>query len=230
MSSRAVRSCTEVIPHHPFSSMRPTMPTNLSSRKIVATPWFLSLLALAAFSIAGCDKTSAKGEPNANASSAVQPAPRALELLNVSYDSTRELYVDVNEAFAKEWQAKSGQVVKIEQSHGGSGKQARAVIDGLDADVVTLALAYDIDSSPTRGSFCPEWQKRSRTTALPTCRPSASSSAKATPSRSTWDDLVEAWRTGDHSEPQDLGGSALELPRRLGLRAEERARRPAQSV
>ena len=97
MSPRAVRSCTEVSPKSPFSSMRPTMQTKqLSSRKTVATPWFLSL-ALAAFSIAGCDKTAAKGEPSASASGAVQAAPPALKLLNVSYDPTRELYEDVND-------------------------------------------------------------------------------------------------------------------------------------
>src|SRR5512145_2572209 len=66
-------------------------------------------------------------------------------LLNVSYDPTRELYQEFNAAFVKYWQAKTGEAVKINQSHGGSGKQARAVIDGLEADVVTLALAYDID-------------------------------------------------------------------------------------
>jgi len=67
-------------------------------------------------------------------------------LLNVSYDPTRELYRDYNAAFSKYWQAKTGQSVTIQQSHGGSGAQARAVIDGLQADVVTLALAYDIDA------------------------------------------------------------------------------------
>ncbi|WP_312440423.1 substrate-binding domain-containing protein, partial [Janthinobacterium sp.] len=69
-----------------------------------------------------------------------------ITLLNVSYDPTRELYQDVNTAFAKEWKGKTGDNVKIKQSHGGSGKQARAVLDGLEADVVTLALAYDIDA------------------------------------------------------------------------------------
>jgi ABC-type sulfate transport system substrate-binding protein len=69
-----------------------------------------------------------------------------ISLLNVSYDPTRELYQDFNAAFAKHWKAKTGDNVTINQSHGGSGKQARAVIDGIDADVVTLALAYDIDA------------------------------------------------------------------------------------
>ncbi|MDM5180844.1 sulfate ABC transporter substrate-binding protein [Massilia sp. DJPM01] len=81
-------------------------------------------------------------------------------LLNVSYDPTRELYQDVNTAFAKQWKAKTGDKVSVKQSHGGSGKQARAVIDGLEADVVTLALAYDIDAIAERGSVSPQWQKR----------------------------------------------------------------------
>jgi sulfate/thiosulfate transport system substrate-binding protein len=81
-------------------------------------------------------------------------------LLNVSYDPTRELYVDFNAAFVKYWQAQSKQTVKIQQSHGGSGAQARAVIDGLEADVVTLALAYDIDAIQQSGLINAGWQKR----------------------------------------------------------------------
>jgi sulfate/thiosulfate transport system substrate-binding protein len=82
-------------------------------------------------------------------------------LLNVSYDPTRELYVEFNEAFAKEWKAKTGEIVTIKQSHGGAGKQARAVIDGLEADVVTLALAYDIDEIAEKTSkFLKDWQAR----------------------------------------------------------------------
>jgi len=82
-------------------------------------------------------------------------------LLNVSYDPTRELYKDVNAAFAKEWKAKTGDDVTINQSHGGSGAQSRAVIDGLDADDVTLALAYDIDAIFEKGGLLPaNWQKR----------------------------------------------------------------------
>src|SRR4051794_14789008 len=78
-------------------------------------------------------------------------AAGSVTLLNVSYDPTRELYREVNEAFAQEWQKNTGQKVTIKQSHGGSGSQARAVIDGLPADVVTLALAYDIDSIQRKG-------------------------------------------------------------------------------
>src|ERR1700734_2085591 len=82
-------------------------------------------------------------------------------LLNVSYDPTRELYEEYNKAFAAYWRAKTGDEVKVNQSHGGSAKQARSVIDGLDADVVTLALAYDIDALATRGGLIPvNWQTR----------------------------------------------------------------------
>jgi sulfate transport system substrate-binding protein len=91
------------------------------------------------------------------------PAVRAesTTLLNVSYDPTRELYDDYNKAFAKYWQAKTGKEIQIRQSHGGSGKQARTVIDGLAADVVTLALAYDIDALATQGKLLPaNWQSR----------------------------------------------------------------------
>jgi sulfate transport system substrate-binding protein len=88
-------------------------------------------------------------------------AGAAVTLLNVSYDPTRELYVDYNAAFAKYWKAKTGQDVQFNQSHGGSGKQARTVIDGLAADVVTLALAADIDQIATHGKLLPlNWQSR----------------------------------------------------------------------
>jgi len=84
-----------------------------------------------------------------------------ITLLNVSYDPTREFYVEFNAAFAREWQAKSGDTVNVAQSHGGSGKQARAVIDGLEADVVTLALAGDIDAIADKAQLLPaDWQKR----------------------------------------------------------------------
>lgn len=81
-------------------------------------------------------------------------------LLNVSYDPTRELYQDINAAFAKQWQAKTGDTLKINNSHGGSGAQARSVIDGLEADIVTLALAYDIDAIADKGLLPETWQKR----------------------------------------------------------------------
>ena len=82
------------------------------------------------------------------------------KLLNVSYDPTRELYEDYNAAFAAYWKAKTGDTVRVNQSHGGSGKQARSVIEGLEADVVTLALAYDIDALASQGLIPANWQKR----------------------------------------------------------------------
>src|SRR5438477_1730037 len=86
---------------------------------------------------------------------------KELKLLNVSYDPTREFYQDFNSVFIKYWEGKSGQKIKIQQSHGGSGKQARSVIDGLQADVVTLALAYDVDALYEKGKLIPkDWQKR----------------------------------------------------------------------
>jgi sulfate/thiosulfate transport system substrate-binding protein len=91
---------------------------------------------------------------------ATAPARAATTLLNVSYDPTRELYQEINTAFAKYWKGKSGETITVNQSHGGSGKQARAVIDGLEADVVTLALAYDIDAIAQAGLLPRNWQGR----------------------------------------------------------------------
>ncbi|MBP7855316.1 MAG: sulfate ABC transporter substrate-binding protein [Comamonas sp.] len=89
------------------------------------------------------------------------PTAQAVTLLNVSYDPTRELYADYNQAFAKHWKAKTGQVVTVKQSHGGSGKQARSIIDGIDADVATLALAGDIDALVQHGGhLAANWQQR----------------------------------------------------------------------
>src|SRR5437868_4776935 len=92
----------------------------------------------------------------------VAPARAAnVVLLNASYDPTRELYIDFNKSFAKYWKDKTGDTLSIRQSHGGSGKQARAVIDGLEADVVTLALAYDIDAIAEQSKLLPaNWQSR----------------------------------------------------------------------
>ncbi|MGM8061271.1 sulfate ABC transporter substrate-binding protein [Vogesella indigofera] len=90
-----------------------------------------------------------------------QPAMADISLLNVSYDPTRELYQEFNAAFAKHWQAQTGETVSVKQSHGGSGKQARSVIDGLEADVVTLALSNDIDELNKNGALVPaNWQSR----------------------------------------------------------------------
>ena len=94
-------------------------------------------------------------------------ASAQLSLLNVSYDPTRELYQDFNAAFVKYWKAKTGRDVSIRQSHGGSGAQARSVIDGLDADIVTLALAYDIDALANKGLLGKDWQGKFRNNSTP---------------------------------------------------------------
>ncbi len=108
----------------------------------------LGLLAFLCVAIAGCEKSGPEMK-------------KSIELLNVSYDPTRELYVDFNKAFAKDYKDKNNVDVIIKQSHGGSGKQARSVIDGLEADVVTLALAADIDSLQKNGGLvAADWQKR----------------------------------------------------------------------
>ncbi|MEI6492379.1 MAG: sulfate ABC transporter substrate-binding protein [Verrucomicrobiota bacterium] len=94
-------------------------------------------------------------------SAALSGAAATSEILNVSYDPTRELYSDFNQAFAKYWKEKTGDDVTINQSHGGSGKQARSILDGIEADVATLALAYDIDELSSKGGLVPaDWQKR----------------------------------------------------------------------
>src|SRR5713101_6347726 len=114
-------------------------------------------------------------------------------LLNVSYDPTRELYQDYNTAFAKYWKLKSGQTVEIQQSHGGSSKQARAVIDGLEADVVTLALAYDIDAIADKAKLLPaNWQSRLPNNSSPYTSTIIFLVRKGNPKAiKDWDDLVK---------------------------------------
>jgi sulfate/thiosulfate-binding protein len=141
-------------------------------------------------------------------------------LLNVSYDPTRELYQDFNAAFAKHWKSQTGETVTVQQSHGGSGKQARSVIDGLEADVVTLALAYDVDAIAEKGKLIPkDWQKRLPNNSAPYTSTIVFLVRKGNPERDPGlDDLVQAGCVGHHAQPQNLGRRALELPGRLGLR------------
>src|SRR5260370_4871253 len=116
-----------------------------------------------------------------------------LILLNASYDPTRELYQDFNAAFAKYWEGKTGDKITIRQSHSGSGKQARAVIDGLDADVVTLAMAYDIDAIAERGKLLPpDWQTRLPNNSSPYTSTIIFLVRKGNPKGiKYWDDLVK---------------------------------------
>lgn len=113
-------------------------------------------------------------------------------LLNVSYDPTRELYVDFNKAFAAAYQKETGKTVEIKQSHGGSGSQARSVIDGLQADIVTLALAYDIDAIAAKGLVAPDWQKRLPLNASPYTSTIVFLVRKGNPKGiKDWDDLIK---------------------------------------
>jgi sulfate/thiosulfate-binding protein len=134
---------------------------------------------------------------------------RDIALLNVSYDPTRELYQDVNAAFAKQYQAKTGDKVDIKQSHGGSGKQARSVIDGLEADVVTLALAYDIDEIAAKAKLLPpDWQKRLPQNSAPYRSTIVFLVRKGNPKAiKDWDDLVKPGVSVITPNPKTSGGA-----------------------
>jgi sulfate/thiosulfate transport system substrate-binding protein len=130
-------------------------------------------------------------------------------LLNVSYDPTRELYVDFNKAFAAHWKARSGDTVTVRQSHGGSGKQARSVIDGLEADVVTLALGYDIDEISQRARLIPaDWQKRLPNNSAPYTSTIVFLVRKGNPKGiKDWDDLVKPGVAVVTPNPKTSGGA-----------------------
>jgi sulfate/thiosulfate-binding protein len=130
-------------------------------------------------------------------------------LLNVSYDPTRELYSDFNKAFAKSWEAKNKQKVTVKQSHGGSGKQARSVIDGLDADVVTLALAYDIDEIAQRAKLLgSDWQKKLPNNAAPYTSTIVFLVRKGNPKGiKDWDDLAKPGVSVITPNPKTSGGA-----------------------
>jgi sulfate transport system substrate-binding protein len=138
-----------------------------------------------------------------------QTAPAPVTLLNVSYDPTRELYVEFNAAFAKHWKAKTGQTVTIKQSHGGSGKQARSVIDGLDADVVTLALAGDVDALHKNGGWIPaDWQKRLPHNAAPYTSTIVLVVRQGNPKGiKDWDDLIKPGISVITPNPKTSGGA-----------------------
>jgi len=131
-----------------------------------------------------------------------------VSLLNVSYDPTRELYVAINKAFAAKFKADTGKTIEIKQSHGGSGKQARSVIDGLQADVVTLALAYDVDAIAERGLIAPDWQKRLTENAAPYTSTIVFLVRKGNPKGiKDWDDLAKAGTKVITPNPKTSGGA-----------------------
>jgi sulfate transport system substrate-binding protein len=140
-------------------------------------------------------------------------APRvsaaAVNILNVSYDPTREFYEDYNKAFAAEWKAKTGDIVTINQSHGGSGKQARSVIDGLGADVVTLALAYDIDALAAQGGLVPvNWQTRLPSNSAPYTSTIVFLVRKGNPKNiHDWNDLARPGISVITPSPKTSGGA-----------------------
>ena len=132
-----------------------------------------------------------------------------ITLLNASYDPTRELYVDFNKAFAAHWLAKTGDKLSVRQSHGGSGKQARSVIDGLDADVVTLALAYDVDELAAKARLIPaDWQKRLPHNSAPYTSTIVFLVRKGNPKAiKDWDDLVKPGVSVVTPNPKTSGGA-----------------------
>jgi len=138
-----------------------------------------------------------------------QGSPKPVTLLNVSYDPTRELYVDFNQQFATYWKGKTGQEVTIRQSHGGSGKQARSVIDGLEADVVTLALAYDIDQIAEKGGLLPaNWQSRLPNNSSPYTSTIVLLVRKGNPKGiKDWGDLAKAGVSVVTPNPKTSGGA-----------------------
>ena len=140
---------------------------------------------------------------------AASAAAKSIELLNVSYDPTRELYVDYNKAFATYWKAKTGDDVTVKQSHGGSGKQARGVIDGLQADVVTLALAADVDALYDVAKLIPQdWQKRLPNNSTPYTSTIVFLVRKGNPKGiKDWDDIVKPGISIVTPNPKTSGGA-----------------------
>src|ERR1700757_5034784 len=131
-----------------------------------------------------------------------------VSLLNVSYDPTRELYVDFNKAFAAAYSKETGKSVEIKQSHGGSGSQARAVIDGLKADIVTLALAYDIDAIATKGLLAKDWQTRLPQNSSPYTSTIVFLVRKGNPKAiNDWDDLIKSGVSVITPNPKTSGGA-----------------------
>ena len=165
-------------------------------KKILA----FSSLVLAFGVLAGCNTEKTEGKDG---------KPKSVELLNVSYDPTRELYQEFNESFAKHWKEESGQDVTIQQSHGGSGKQGRAVIDGLEADVVTLALAYDIDAIHEASDLlAKDWQTRLPENSTPYTSTIVFLVKKDNPKAiKDWDDLIKKDVSVITPNPKTSGGA-----------------------
>lgn len=147
--------------------------------------------------LTGCDNQAVSGSET-----------KKVELLNVSYDPTREFYTKINEEFAKEWKEKTGEDVTINQSHGGSGKQARSVMEGLDADVVTLALGYDIDKISSAGLIDSNWQGEYKDNSAPYTSTIVFLVRKGNPKKiRDWDDLTKEDVSVITPNPKTSGGA-----------------------
>ena len=163
---------------------------------------FTTLLLLAA----GCSNQTASTEKETSGTK--EETKKTVELLNVSYDPTREFYEEFNKSFAAYWEKEKGQTVTINQSHGGSGKQSRSVIDGLDADVVTLALAYDIDAIAQAGKLSEDWQSKLENNSSPYTSTIVFLVRKGNPKGiKDWDDLVKQDVSVITPNPKTSGGA-----------------------
>jgi sulfate/thiosulfate transport system substrate-binding protein len=161
---------------------------------------------------------------------AAVPAVAQVKLLNVSYDPTRELYQDFNAAFAKHWKAKGGQDVTVQQSHGGSGKQARSVIDGLEADVLTLALAYDIDAVAKAGLLPKNWQTRLPHNSCPYTSTILFLVRKGNPKKiKDWDDLARTGVSVITPNPKTSGGARWNYLAAWGYALRKQGNDPAKA-
>jgi sulfate/thiosulfate-binding protein len=170
------------------------------------------LVVAAGVGLAGCNKKAdgANAAPAGSNSQAVAaPSKEPVTLLNVSYDPTRELYQEFNAVFAKYWKEKTGQDVKVNQSHGGGGKQARAVLDGLEADVVTLALGYDVGVLHDKGKLIPEnWQSRLPQNSAPYTSTIVFVVRKGNPKKiKDWNDLIRDGVQVITPSPKTSGGA-----------------------
>jgi sulfate/thiosulfate-binding protein len=170
--------------------------------------WFCLLPALVGvtfgMAITGCSEHVREADSRV----AEAPPPATVKLLNVSYDPTREFYKAYNEAFAEHWRAEHDQIVTIDQAHGGSGKQARAVIDGLDADVVTLALGLDIDQIANKKLIAPDWRERLPHNSAPYTSTIVFLVRKGNPKNiRDWDDLVQGDVALVAANPKTGGGA-----------------------
>ncbi len=178
--------------------MQTIRPTSKITRYVALSAAVLSL---------SCKKSETEPAPGASAGEKSRPA--AVSILNVSYDPTRELYAEFNSAFVKYWKAKSGQDLSVKQSHAGAGKQARAVMDGLEADVLTLAIAYDIDQLSSKGKLLPgNWQTRLPEASTPYTSTIVFLVRKGNPKNiKDWDDLTRKDVKVVTPNPKTSGGA-----------------------